>query len=305
MKILVTGGAGFIASHIVDSYCAAGHTVAIIDSLKNGSRKNVNPKARFYKADITDERTVRRIIARERPAVINHHAAEVSVTESMREPLRVISANMEGTANLFESFLALPSGVRKKFILASTGGAIYGDAKRIPAGESTEENPASVYALSKFLAEQYLRFRSKETGCPVTILRYANIYGPRQTTTGEAGVVPIFKTLMKQGKAPTIFGDGSKTRDYVFVGDVVRANIMALKKGAGETVNIGWGAEVRDDVIYRTIADILEFKKPPRYAPVREGEVMRSALDAKKAKLILGWEPRTPLYKGLKETLLP
>src|SRR3989344_3115393 len=243
MKIIVTGGAGFIASHVVGAYVAAGHRVVVIDSLSTGFRRNVNPKAKFYKADIRNLALMERIFKKERPEVVNHHAAIVEVVKSIANPLLTYEVNVLGTANVLVAFgkygpssvktSAGRRGTNRRFIFSSTGGAIYGGPKEIPADEKTPKSPLSPYSLSKSLGEDVIRFYAKQYGFAPIILRYPNVYGPRQNPKGEAGVIAIFGGLLKSGKRPIIFGDGTKARDYLYVCDVVRANLMALKRGEG------------------------------------------------------------------------
>lgn len=301
MRIIVTGGAGFIGSHIVDAYLKAGHKVAVIDNLSTGFRKNLNPKARFYKADIRNAKLMEKIFRKEKPDIVNHQAAKASVIESVRSPEETLAVNVLGTANLLSVFAKYGHG-RRKFIFASTGGAIYGSPRKLPAGENAPPDPLSPYALSKLLAEETVKFYAKECGFPYLILRYSNVYGPRQNPKGEAGVVAIFSRQMSSGKRPIIFGDGSKTRDYVYVGDVVQANILGLKRGANETVNIGRGKEIRDDEVFRVIAKELNFQKPPIYKPFRAGEVRRISLNASRARKVLGWRPKTDFVQGITKT---
>lgn len=300
MKIIVTGGAGFIGSHIVDAYIKNGHRVAIIDNLKTGFRRNVNPKAKFYRADIRNLGALRSIFKKERPTLLNHHAAIAEVAKSLRDPLPTFETNVIGTANV-----ALLAGEMKikKLIFASSGGAIYGDPKHIPAPETTLPMPLSPYGLSKLLGEEVIRFYANTLGFNFTFLRYANVFGPRQNPKGEAGIVAIFGKLMKSGGRPHIFGDGSKTRDYVFIEDVVRANVLALQKGNGATVNIGRGKEVSDQEMFDTIAKAANFKKPATYKPFRKGEVQNISLNWAHAKKILGWQPKVGLEEGVKKTL--
>ncbi len=300
MKILITGGAGFIASHVADAYIKAGHKVVVVDNLQTGFRRNLNSKAKFYKADIRRPGQMEKIFRRERPEIVNHHAAEASVVKSTREPLTTYETNVLGTINLWLAFGKYGRGGNRKFIFASTGGAIYGSPRRLPADEKTPALPDSPYGFSKFLAEEAVRFYSRQNKTPFTILRYANVYGPRQNPKGEAGVVAIFSNLMKRKKTPVIFGDGSKTRDYVYVGDVVRANILALRKGAGETLNIGRGEEISDREIFEAVARATGFRGRPRYAPFRPGEVRCISLDAKLAHRKLGWKPQVNLQTGIR-----
>jgi len=299
-RIVVTGGAGFIASHVVDTYLAAGHRVAVIDNLSTGSRRNLNPRATFYHTDICDPKKVAVIFKKERPQVVNHHAAQVSVVESVREPLLAVRTNVLGTTNLLQAFTRY--GARNgKFIFASTGGAIYGNPTRIPVSETIPPHPLSPYALSKMLAEGVVRFYGEEHGLRYMILRYSNVFGPRQDPHGEAGVVAIFIGLLRRGARPTIFGDGSKTRDYVYVGDVVRANLLALTRGKNETVNVSRGEEVKDARVFETIARALHSNVPVKYAPFRPGEVRRISLSPQRAKRVLGWEPKADFARGIRE----
>lgn len=302
MKMVVTGGAGFIASHIADAYIARGHRVVVIDNLSTGSKRNVNPKAKFYKADIRNAALVGRIMKRERPDAVNHHAAEVSVVESVRNPQRTFEVNVIGTMNLIIAFGKSGKG-RKKFIFASTGGAIYGEPKKIPASETAPALPLAPYGLSKFIAEEVVKFYAREYRLPYLNLRYSNVYGPRQNPKGEAGVVAIFAGLMRRDTRPTIFGNGTKTRDYVYVGDIVRANELALRRGENETVNLGSGKEISDQEVFDAIARCLNFRKSPRYAPFRPGEVKRISLDARRARKVLGWTPKISFAQGIRRTV--
>jgi UDP-glucose 4-epimerase len=298
-RILVTGGAGFIGSHITDSYLEKGHHVAVIDNLSTGNRKNVNTRAKFYNVDIRDLKKVRAVLAREKPDIINHHAALASVTLSTRDPLSTFAVNVMGTMTVMAE--GAEAGVRK-FIFASTGGAMYHEAKKIPAPEETP-SPLSPYGFSKYMAEEAVRFLAREKNIRFTILRYANVYGARQNPHGEAGVFAIFSSIMKQGRRPVIFGNGEKTRDYVYVRDIVDANMKALQKGDGITMNIGTGRETSDRQVFDMLAKILKFEKAPRFMPPRPGEVIRSALDANLAKKILGWEPRFTVDRGVRDML--
>jgi len=300
MKIIVTGGAGFIASHITDAYIKAGHRVVVIDDLSKGFRRNINPKAKFYKADIADLAAMEKIFKKERPEVVNHHAAIAEVSRSMRDPIPTLTTNVLGTANVLLAFGQHGrGGKRRKFIFASTGGAMYGDPKRLPVDERTPTDPLSPYGLSKKLAEDTIVFYSKQFGFDHFIFRYANVFGPRQNPHGEAGIVAIFGELMKAGKKPTIFGDGTKARDYVYVSDVAAANLAALRRGKNTTVNIGRGITTTDREMFDAIARAAGFKKEPIYAPYRKGEIYRISLNAVKARKILGWKPTVDIAKGV------
>lgn len=300
VKILVTGGAGFIGSHIVDKYIEMGHRVVVLDNLSRGSRRNLHPRAKFYRVDLRDAARVAEIVRREKPAVVNHHAAVAEVVKSVRDPLPTFEANVLGTVALL--LAGGECGVRK-FLFASTGGAIYGEPSRIPADESTPPTPLSPYGLSKSLGEDCIRFYARVYGFEYLVLRYPNVYGPRQNPKGEAGVVAIFAGLMRNGKGPTIFGDGTKARDYVYVEDIARASVLGLTKGRNETLNLGWGRKVSDRRIFDTLARHLGYGRPPRHAPFRKGEVYQIALDATRARKVLGWRPTIPLDRGIRQYL--
>lgn len=303
MKIIITGGAGFIASHVADAYVAKGHKVVIIDNLLTGFRKNINPKATFYKADIRDYAAMEKIFKKERPEVVNHHAAIAEVVKSLRDPMPTLQVNVLGTTNILLAFGKHGKGGNRKFIFSSTGGAIYGEPKKIPADESTATMPLSPYGLSKLLGEEVIKFYSRQYHFSYLIFRYPNVYGPRQNPKGEAGVIAIFGGLMKSGKRPIIFGDGTKARDYTFVHDIAGANILALKKGKNEIINLGWGKKVTDQMIFDGIAAHLHYLQNPIFAPYRKGEVYQIAIKAEKAKRVLGWKPSVKLDDGIQRTL--
>jgi UDP-glucose 4-epimerase len=312
MKIIITGGAGFIASHITDAYIKAGHRVVVIDDLSKGFRRNINPKAKFYKADVTNLALMEKIFAKEKPEVVNHHAAIAEVVRSVRDPIPTLTTNVLGTANVLLAFGHHGSAMRRgagknkargKFIFSSTGGAMYGDPKRIPVNEGTPADPLSPYGLSKKLAEETIAFYAKQFGFDYFIFRYANVFGPRQNPHGEAGIVAIFGALMKAGETPTIFGDGTKARDYVYVGDVAAANLAALRRGKNTTVNIGRGKIVTDQEMFEAIAEAMHFDGKPIYAPYRAGEIYRISLNAAKAQKILGWKPKMEFKEGVREAV--
>lgn len=303
MKIIVTGGEGFIASHIVDKYVAAGHKVVVIDNLLTGFRRNKNPKAKFYNADIKDGETIARIFKKERPEIVSHHAAIAEVAKSLRDPIPTLQTNVLGIANVLLAFGMYSRGENRKFIFSSTGGAMYGMPKHIPASEKEEPITLSPYGLSKHLGEEVIKFYARQYNFSYFIFRYANVYGPRQNPKGEAGVVAIFGSLMKKGVRPIIFGDGTKARDYVFVDDVARANLLALRRGKNETANIGTGKLTTDQMIFDTIAKESGFKEKPIYKPYRKGEIYKISLDARHAQKVLGWKPKVSLKDGIRETL--
>ncbi len=295
MRILVTGGAGFIGSNLVDTLINLGHDVAVIDNLSSGLRKNLNPKARFYEMDIRDKKLFE-VFQREKPDIVDHHAAQIDVRKSGEDPVADAEANILGSLNVITSCLRF--GV-KRIIYASTGGAIYGDPQYLPADENHPINPISQYGISKHTVEHYLHLYSIIHGLEYVALRYSNVYGQRQNPYGEAGVVAIFAIQMLTGQQPTIFGPGDKTRDYTHVSDIVAANIIALDHGKNTIFNIGTGIETKDQEIFDTLASVLGYKGKPIYAPVREGEVYRISLNCSKASKELGWRPKLSLREGI------
>ncbi|MGA7160339.1 MAG: NAD-dependent epimerase/dehydratase family protein [Bacteroidota bacterium] len=299
MNILVTGGAGFIGSNIVDAYVQAGHTVVIVDDLSTGSLNNVNPKAQFHNIDIRDPAvdTVLKAIPID---VINHHAAQMDVRKSVADPKFDASVNILGMLNLFE--LGLRHGV-KKIIFSSTGGAIYGEQDFFPADEKHPLRPLSPYGITKLATEKYLFYYQAVHGIQHVILRYANIYGPRQNPHGEAGVVAIFADKMLRGEQPVINGDGKQTRDYVYVSDVVQANVLALSFPSSDIFNIGTGKENDVNTLFRFIKKFSGATCEEKHGPGKMGEQLRSVIDHTKAKTILGWEPTVSLEEGLRRTV--
>jgi UDP-glucose 4-epimerase len=301
MKVLVTGGAGFIGSHLADAYLRGGHKVVIIDNLATGFRQHVNAEARFYEADLRDGAAMERIFKEERPEAVNHHAAVAGIIESLRDPAPTFQTNLLGTLNVLVALGNHGTGPRK-FIFASSG-AVYGTPKRVPATEDEPRIPESPYGLSKALGEDLIQFYAQQYGFAYTLFRYPNVYGPRQNPKGEAGVTAIFGGLMKTGQRPTIFGDGTKSRDYTFIEDIVRANVLALTNGDNEVLNLGWGRPTTDQQIFDVIAEATGYSGAPYYAPYRKGEAYRIALDARKARTSLGWEPAVPLADGIRKTV--
>ncbi len=300
MKILVTGGAGFIASHIVDRYLQLGHQVAIADNLYTGRRKNLNPAASFYEVDITDADAIAEVFAAERPQIVNHHAAQMDVRRSVDEPIFDAETNIIGSLNVIGS--ALQVGV-EKIIYASTGGAIYGELEYSPADEQHPIRPLSPYGISKHAVEHYLCLYQHLDGLDFTVLRYSNVYGLRQNPHGEAGVVAIFGKQMLAGQQPTIFGDGTDSRDYVFVSDVVEANQLALEAGSGEIFNISTGEATTVQQILDTVAEASGYEGEPSYAPPRPGDLQHNVLDSTKAQQLLGWTPEAILSEGIALTV--
>lgn len=299
-KILITGGAGFIGSHVADGYLASGHEVIIVDDLSTGHRANVPSAARFYEADLTDGEQLARILATERPDVVNHHAAQKSVRVSVEDPAEDARINIIGSLRLLE--LSRRQGV-KKIIFISTGGAIYGEATQVPTPEEYPAWPVSPYGIAKLSVEHYLYYYADQFGLPYVVLRYANVFGPRQDPHGEAGVVAIFVQWLLAGQECTIYGDGEQTRDYVYVGELVRANVAALADGVSGTFNLGTGVETTVNQLYKALLEVMRLERPARYGPPRVGEQRRSAVEINKAARELGWRPEISLQEGLARTV--
>lgn len=301
MRILVTGGAGFIGSHTVDALIArGGYEVAVIDGFSSGKRERLDPRARLHQADLRDSGAVRQVIEQERPEAIVHLAAQMDVRRSVADPAFDAQVNLIGFINLMEA--GRRNGLRR-VVFASTGGAIYGEQERFPCDEDHPRRPLSPYGVAKAATEKYLFFYRAQYGIDYVALRYANVYGPRQDPHGEAGVVAIFCGRILQDRPVTIFGDGGQTRDYVFVGDVVRANLAALESPVSGAFNIGTGVETDVNQLYRTLASIAGTDRPPEYAPARPGEQRRSVISAARAGRELGWRPEVILRDGLERTL--
>lgn len=298
-RAIVTGGAGFIGSHICDALIERGFKVAVIDNLSSGKRRNLAPGARFYEADIRDK-SVAKIFADEKPRVMFHLAAQMDVRKSVEDPAYDADVNVGGTINLLEAGRA--AGLEKT-IYAATGGAMYGEPKHLPAREDTPVEPLCPYGVSKHTVEHYLALYRKLYGMNYTSLRFPNVYGPRQDPHGEAGVVAIFSQMMLGGRQPKIFGDGTMTRDYLCVGDVVAANMLALEKGDGMAMNLGWGAEVTVQQIFDGVRDAVGCGIEPIYADERLGEVAHISLDASLARKTLGWAPAVELRDGLRRSV--
>ncbi len=298
MRVLITGGAGFIGSHIADVHLARGDEVTVVDSLVGGRQEFVGAAARFYQLDVRDP-SLREVFDRARPQVVNHHAAQVSVSVSVREPLLDAETNVLGTLRVAE--LAVQFGV-EHLIFASTGGALYGEPERQPADEATPLLPMSPYGCAKAAAEGYLALYRRLHGLPVCSLRYSNVYGPRQDPHGEAGVVAIFARALLAGEPPTIYGDGEQTRDFVHVDDVVRANLLAADRRAEGAFNIGTGEGTSVNTVFRVLSEALRAAMRPRHAPPRTGDVRHIRLDAGAARRHLGWEPSVSLEEGLART---
>ncbi|MDQ3815342.1 MAG: GDP-mannose 4,6-dehydratase [Armatimonadota bacterium] len=301
MKILITGGAGFIASNIADAYLEDGHEVAILDSLVTGFRHNVNPRATFFECDVRDTERVAQCFDEFRPDVVSHHAAQMDVRTSVLDPVFDADVNIRGALNVLQSAARVGT---QRFLFASTGGAVYGEPQFLPVTEEHPVAPESPYGLTKFTFEHYLRIWSRLHPITPVVLRYANVYGPRQTAHGEAGVVAIFSGLLLQNKPCTIFGDGTMTRDYVYVGDVVAANRLALTRGDNQAVNIGTGIETSTREVFDAIyAAVGNGPAEPIHKPERPGEVHNICLDNSRARAALGWQPQVAFREGVRRTV--
>jgi UDP-glucose 4-epimerase len=279
---------------------ALGHEVAVFDNLSSGFREFVHPKARFYEGDLADAIAVDAAIADFRPDVVDHHAAQIDVRHSVTDPVFDARVNILGSIGLLQACTA--HNVRK-VIYASTGGALYGEGRQLPATEEHPVNPEAPYGASKHTVEHYLYIWKLLHGLDYTVLRYPNVYGPRQNPHGEAGVNAIFIGLMLAGTRPRIFGDGEAVRDYLFVDDVVAGNVLALDKGSGEMVNLGTGVGTSVNDIVRELKVIIGFEQDAIHEPARPGEVQRIYLDASKAKKVLGWTPSVTFAEGLRRTV--
>lgn len=298
-KILVTGGAGFIGSHLVDVFIKSGYRVAVVDNLSTGKRKNLNPKAKFYKLDIQDKK-LSEIFRREKFDFVSHHAAQIDVRVSVADPLFDARVNILGSLNLFECCRQYKI---KKIIFASSGGAVYGDTEAIPTPETHPAKPCSPYGIAKATVEHYLYYYKVGFDLSYVCLRYSNVYGPRQNFQGEAGVMAIFSDKILNGLQPVINGDGRQTRDYVYVGDVARANLLALEKKVEGEFNVGTAKETSVNELFAKIVKILGKPVKEIHGPVKSGEQKRSCLSYEKIKKVLGWQPRIVLDEGLELTI--
>ncbi len=313
MRVLVTGGAGFIGSHIVDGLLEAGHEAAVVDNLSSGRRENLNPGARFHEADICSP-GLAEIFAGGNFDLVSHHAAQIDVRHSVVDPLDDARVNILGLLNVLECCRRY--GVRG-VVFASSGGVVYGEPSRLPAAETFPKGPLSPYGVSKLSSEFYLCYYAQGQGLPCVTLRYGNVYGPRQDPNGEAGVVAIFGERLLRGETPVVYGDGEQLRDYVFVGDVVRANLLAIQRLLGApcaatpggcaindfAYNIGTGQGTSVNELYDLLREITGFQGAATHCPERAGELRRIFLDVSKAREELGWEPQVSLREGLARTV--
>ncbi len=299
MKVLVTGGAGFIGSHLVDSLIERGHKVVVVDDLSSGKREHVHPGARMYELDIRSP-DLDRVFSQERPELVDHHAAQVDVRRSMADPLFDADVNVLGSLNVLEC--TRRHGV-EKIIYASTGGAVYGEPAYLPCDENHPVEPLCPYGVSKLAVEHYLHLYRESHGLEYTTLRYANVYGPRQDPFGEAGVVAIFAHQMVQGEEVVINGSGEQERDFVYVADVVEANLLAMDGGDGQVYNVGCGVGTSVNELFATMQQMTGYANEPAHGPPKAGETFKIYLDAAKAKSELGWKPAVTLEEGLRRTI--
>jgi len=299
MKILVTGGAGFIGSHVVDAFVHEGHDVLAVDDLSTGKTENLNSGAPFRQVSILSD-DFQKQVEDFRPDVICHHAAQIAVPASVDDPLNDAQRNVLGSLAVFEAARRYDV---TKVINVSSGGAMYGEPVRVPCDEEHPVVPESPYGMSKYAAELYLDLYHRLYGLDYTTLRYGNVYGPRQDPHGEAGVVAIFTERMLRGQPCTIFGDGTQARDFVYVGDVVRANLMALERGSGEALNIGTGEPTTVNQVFEALAGAADYADDANYADARPGEVYRIYLDVGRAAEVLGWRPEVTFVDGIERTV--
>jgi len=299
MRILVTGGAGFIGSHVVDSFIEAGHEVTILDDLSTGKRSNLNPRAVFREMDLRSPELAG-LFEEERPEIVSHHAAQVDVRRSVSDPVLDADVNVLGSLNLLECCRL--HGVRK-VIYASSGGAVYGEPEVLPCDEDHPIRPLAPYGASKYVVERYLYLYQELYGIDYTTLRYGNVYGPRQDPYGEAGVVAIFADRMLREEPPTIHGSGEQERDFVYVEDCARANLLALGQGSGGVFNLGSGRGTSVNRIYELLKAITAYEGDAIHGPPKAGETFRIYLDASRARDDLGWQPTIGLERGLTRTV--
>jgi len=299
LRVLVTGGAGFIGSHLVDRLVQEGNEVIVIDNLSTGKRKQVNKKAEFYKMDIRSKR-IERVFRKERPVIVVHLAAQMNVRLSTEDPGFDADVNILGTLNLLEH--TVKNGVRK-VSFASSGGAVYGEQEVFPAAESHRTDPLSPYGISKLAGEKYLAYYTNTTGLRHVALRFGNVYGPRQEPEGEAGVVAIFSKLMLEGGQPIINGTGKQTRDFIYVDDVVEAIMVTLREDIQGIFNVGTGQEATVNECYGIIKTLTNSSCKDLYGAAKKGEQFRSVLDVTKLREEFNWDPQVPLQEGLKSTV--
>lgn len=297
MRILVTGGAGFIGSHVAAAYCDAGHHVAVADIVTGQDR--TPPGVRLHRVDVAD-RALDAVFEEERPEVVSHHAAQANVRRSLADPVADAATNVLGTLRVLD--LSVRHGVRQ-VVFASTAGALYGEPETVPVTEDAPILPTSPYGLHKYLGEQYMAYYRRMHGLNTTVLRYGNVYGPRQDPSGEAGVVAIFTEAMLHGRPPVIFGDGTQVRDFVYVGDVADANVAVLGRSLPASLHVGSGAGTSVNEIEARLRALVGAAGVPGHAPAIPGEVYRIYLDVSRIRSVLGWQARVPLEEGLRRTV--
>ncbi len=299
MNALVTGGAGFIGSHIVDALVERGYTVSVVDDMSTGERQNVNPRAKLCVQDVADQ-ALAGIMDEVRPDVVFHHAAQMNVWKSVEDPIHDANVNVMGGINLYQNCVRL--GVRR-VIFASSGGCVYGDQEILPTPEDVDLHPESPYGIGKLANEHYLRFYGDTHGLESVSLRYANVYGPRQNPKGEAGVISIFMSKLTRGETPTIYGTGEQTRDYVHVSDVVAANLAALDQDVSGAFNVGTGVETTVNELYDAVRGALGVDTDAARGPAKPGEQMRSCVSTTKTERDLAWRPTLTLAQGLEASV--
>ena len=299
MKILVTGGAGFIGSHIVDRLIQEGHDVVVVDNLATGKKKNLNREARFYKLDILSPK-LEKVFQKERPDLVSHHAAQMDVRRSVADPIFDAQVNILGTLNLLEKAVRFGT---KKIVFASSGGAVYGEQEIFPAPETHPVRPVSPYGISKLSCENYLYYYQQAVGLNYVALRYGNVYGPRQDPFGEAGVVAIFSQKILMEDQPVVNGNGKQTRDYIFVEDVVEANMTVFEGGIQGIFNVGTGTETTVNQLLKYLCEVSDTTVKEVYGTEKRGEQVRSSVDSTKLQKATDWEPRVSLQEGLGKTV--
>ncbi len=299
MKVLVTGGAGFIGSHVVDALIQRGYQVVVVDNLSTGREANLNPQARLYRADIRDSH-LSEIFQVEKPDYVNHHAAHANVRHSVADPMHDAHVNILGSLNLLEN--AVRHQV-KHFLYISSGGAIYGEPEYLPCDEEHPIRPLCPYGASKYIVEKYLYLYGENHGLPYSVLRYPNVYGPRQDPFGEAGVVAIFAQRMLAGQEVIINGSGEQERDFLYISDCVQANLLAMEESQGQSYNLGWGVGISVNEMFARLKALTDYPRPATHGPPKLGDVFKIYLDASRAARELSWKPRVLLEEGLEKTV--
>jgi len=300
MRILVTGGAGFIGSHVAEAYLRAGHEVAVVDNLSAGKRENLPPDCVLHQLDLLDESRLELVFKNFRPELVSHHAAQVNVRLSWEDPVLDARTNVLGSLALLRQMVRWET---PKLIFSSSGGAVYGEPVKLPVTEDHPVRPLSNYGVSKYAIELYIRSFQASANLRAVILRYPNVYGPRQDPAGEAGVVAVFSRSLLQGEQPRIFGDGTKTRDYLYIEDVIEANLLALKASDDGVYNLGWGRQVTDWEVFQAVRDAVGASVDPLFERKRPGEIDHICLDALRARTALGWRPVVSFKEGVRRTI--